>query len=737
MSIKSIRIINILSFDDVLINDFSDITCIIGKNNVGKSNLLKIIKYFYRELEGERVLPPLLNSNYSNFGKISITFDTTRIKKIVTSKKNNSSFLKHIYNTLFKDSPIKSPFSFVSSSSDTESEYTLDLQINSDNSTSWSSKDKNIRNILAFLYPFFEIETRHIDLHDWNRLWNLITRLKTFSFDNITTNEIVNFINGKISNDDSYKAYIDTISNITNTENYSYQDKILNYVKIGLNGHQFTNNDQELSRQSDGTNSHKYIALFLELLVSLTRKEYISPIVFIDEPELGLHPKRNEELIFNYFELVNSYKKTKNDSEPGKFKTPLPKVIISTHSPNILKDIIRLFQDRQIVVHFSKSPYGNTIATPLKTRYNDNRFLNIFSDNESRLFFSTFILFVEGATEIELFQNLDLLRAFPKLSKIDICHNNNVTHKYLNSSFSKSPTPSLTVYDADVLINADIDKLIFSLKSDLIDLDSIKQKYSKSYFNSNQYKNKKYLNRFLSIENRLFSTTQSKMDFSTIILDFEIQLLNEKILNNEKYYLNHSTIEGVLINKSSLSLVKKWIEHEVLSLFDASKSDKHLQSIIKRFDNNTSPVYDIAKSLLTNEHSTNSHSKIILDKIHKIKKAYIKDIFKTVKKNVEGEFEEAMYYRLFFNGKTNTLLSRNMDSFTKNLPQDFKKDFKDFRTKTMKPLSHLEEKTSGWVSKFLSFSLKELDKNDNFEKEFSSTFKELYDIITLVSSSID
>ena len=46
MSIKSISIKNILSFDIIEIKDIKDLTCIIGRNNVGKSNLLKVISFF-------------------------------------------------------------------------------------------------------------------------------------------------------------------------------------------------------------------------------------------------------------------------------------------------------------------------------------------------------------------------------------------------------------------------------------------------------------------------------------------------------------------------------------------------------------------------------------------------------------------------------------------------------------------------------------------------------------------
>lgn len=63
--------------------------------------------------------------------------------------------------------------------------------------------------------------------------------------------------------------------------------------------------------QSDGTNSFKYIEIFLSLLISLTRRDYITPIVFIDEAEIGLHPKKSELLIENLHDIYMSFKKTK------------------------------------------------------------------------------------------------------------------------------------------------------------------------------------------------------------------------------------------------------------------------------------------------------------------------------------------------------------------------------------------------------------------------------------------
>lgn len=88
-----------------------------------------------------------------------------------------------------------------------------------------------------------------------------------------------------------YKDYVKIIGDLTKASPYDYQDLVLNYIKVGLSGHKFNIDGYELNTQSDGTNSHRFIELFLSLIISLTRREFITPIVYIDEPELGLHPK--------------------------------------------------------------------------------------------------------------------------------------------------------------------------------------------------------------------------------------------------------------------------------------------------------------------------------------------------------------------------------------------------------------------------------------------------------------
>jgi len=557
MGIKSIKIINLLSFDELIINDFSDVNCIIGKNNVGKSNLLKLLKYFYLKLDNKKEITPNLNSSYSSFGSISIVYDTSRIKNIVTSRKvNGSKFFKHIYNLLFKDqvaslfedffsinNNIKTFKDIKESDLEVKSTYELTLKINSDDSTEWSVKDKDIRNLLNFLYPFFEVETRHIDLYDWEKLWYIISKLKSFNLDKLKNDDIVNFFDSSISEDSkSYSEYVNKIDEIIDISKYSYREKVLNYIKVGLKGHTFTISGEELTYQSDGTNSYKYIELLLTLLIALTRREYITPTIYIDEPETGLHPKRNEELISKIYDVYKSFKKTKSVREAGKYKTPYPIIMLSTHSPNVLKYVIKLFGVNQQVLHFSKKHNGSTKFAKMNSKYSNKRFLNVFSDNEARLFFSDFILFVEGATEIEVFGNMKLLDCFPGLKKVDVYQNTDLTMNYMNPSYANLSIPYLVLYDADKFVSFDVNKQELSLKKKPINIGKCYKKVKRSYYGSDQDCQKLSIETLIINKNRDYKSDPRKIKFIEGDLRSYVYSVNNYILRDNNIMLASTTI---------------------------------------------------------------------------------------------------------------------------------------------------------------------------------------------------
>jgi len=704
MSIKSIKIKNLLSFDELIINRIEDINCVVGINNSGKSNLLKLIRFFYNKLDGKRELPPTLNSKYSTFGTITIVYDTSRIKRIVKyrGRKNKTDFFKHIYNTLFKNNDSINNILQSIENINKESTFELTLQINVDDSSKWLVDDENVLNIINYLYPFFDIEARHIDLYDWQKLWLIIGRLKSFNVNGIKQDQIIEFFNKHISpNSNAYEEYIGKINEITKTDKYGYREKVLNYVKAGLDGQTFLIGDKSLDTQSDGTNSHRFIEIALESLISLSRRDYINPTIYIDEPETGLHPKKNEELIFRLYETYSKYKKTKDTKEIGRYKTPYPKIIFATHSPNIVKEVIKLFQDKQQIIHFSKDKYSdNTIVQKMKSTYKDARFLNIFSDNEARLFFSNFILFVEGETELEIFGNKNLTNLFPKLKQIDIYKSSsNVFSENINPSYANTSIPYLFLFDADKIYkfkrpNHDKTKreIILENNGDLYRLkDEINDDIKKNYY---KYKRSSRINQDNAYA--IYKFTNSAYEFDS----FTFKLLNEEEYSKFKIYL-----KSYLLHKKNITLVNTTIEE---SLISKNSKDMFLKWIQLEHS------FDVNK-FITNNQDLNLTEEIIVD-----------------------------YIRIFFGGKFEIQVDYSL--LTKE--NDKKKNAKILFEKIKGELSLLA-KTSGWATSFLNYAIAEItsevtsttidnaaDKVETIRYAFKKNFGELYDIIIAIEKKL-
>jgi predicted ATP-dependent endonuclease of OLD family len=692
MSIKSIRIENLLSYDCLIVNKIADLNCVLGKNNVGKSNLLKLLSYFYKKINGEKCLPPDLHSGYSSLGSIAIEYDMSRIKSIVTSnREGKSDFFKHIYNTFFKGSPVGAAKGFFIDS-DSDTSFTLKLIINKDDSVSWSTKNEDHIKIIGYLFPFFEIETRHINLYDWDKIWELISRLKSFKVNSIDKEEIIELINEKISpTSNAYKDFISKVENITKVSSYSYREKVLNYVKVGLNGQRFNVKGNDLTTQSDGTNSSEYLSIFFKLLIALTRREYISPIVFVDEPETGLHPKASEKLIYEIYQACNSFKKKADVFEVGKYATPLPKIFIATHSANIVKFVVKYFKDNHQLLHFKKTNSKTKVST-LKSTYSDKRFLNVFNDNEARLYFSDLILFVEGDTELEAFSNFSLAGKFPHMNLIELYQaSSNVYLENLNPNRSKLSVPYFYLFDRDKTIQFELGsrqcKIILQANGQLYSLKNAGLKKEAIFYK------KGYSQEFMEQVNLIKSLQSAegvKIDFNNKTLDFDnrnrafvediFYKIDQHLLRKNIIVLN-STFEKCLINEGSIRIFLKWLGE------------------VSGFDD-----------------------KLIVDSLKEREALDIKVL--------------ATYMRMIFNGKAEVGLAYNR---VEKPSKDFiiaRKILKIIEGKTLEK-SYFTGKTGGWVTSFLDFAVDYIDdasqeKGISFEDEFSSVFSEFYSMITML-----
>ena len=736
MGIKSIKIKNLLSYEEIHISDIKDINCIIGRNNTGKSNLLKLIRFFYTKLERRDALPPKLNNNYSSYGEISIEYDITRISKIVRGHKNNNNkFFKQIASTLLTQAYYER-LSFFLTESKNDKTFTLSLKINNDESVQWSTKDTKTLNIINHLFPYFDIETRHVDLYDWDKLWVLISKLKSFNTEKISNEEIVAFFDSKIGeNSKSYSDYINKIKEITKTSKYGYKEKVLNYVKVGLDGQTFQIDGKKLEIQSDGTNSFKYIEIFLSLLISLTRRDYITPIVFIDEPEIGLHPKKSEQLIENLYEIYMSFKKSKEGIEQNKYATPYPNIFMSTHSPNILKSVVKEFGINQQVLHFSMLN-ENTNIRKMNSTYDDHRFLNIFNDNEARLFFSEFIFFVEGVTEQELFSNKLLTNKFQHLKNIDIYATSDVALKYINPSYSNTAIPYIVLYDADHLFSFDNQNKKFTLKTGKLSIAQVRNKYKYSYISSSNFQAKRNIDKFLKgLNNTTIQTDSNNINITNIDWHGLINRINKFILSKENYWITSTTIEGCLINEKSLILFKKWMLSEVLGNLNP-KNIGNIDEIINSarlspYLNDTQ-LLQTCESVLSNDPAIQTLSDQNRLFIRKLKSDLVKLLNRRLNTVFPDDKIQSIVLRLLFCGKTETLTATFNKNFKKIVPVHFATEISNFRNDfTM--LGYLTEKTSGWVTKFVDFSINEIEKNSadikGFHDEFRLIFSELSSIL--------
>lgn len=685
MSIESIKIKNLLSFDDIKLEKIEEINAIVGMNNVGKSNFLSVVRFFYQKMENDRILSPELHSNYSSVGEITINYDISRIKKMVMSGRHKNKFFNIIYSAFIKDDSVSFFETFESSFKNEPKYYELTLRVYSNGSSEWLEKDKTKITIIKYLFPFFHIDSRHIDLHDWDKLWDLLATVKSFNIEKIDINELKKIIDTSLSDNNSiYSDYIDLIESAVTIDKYSHKDKVLSLLKAGMKGSVFRSDGQLTKYQSDGTNSFNYIDSTLKLLILITRNEYISPFVFIDEPEVGLHPKKCEQLINGIYEkfIEVGFKDGK------RLKTPLPKMLFSTHSSSIVKEIIKSFQSNHQVIHFSYLDRATRLQV-MNSKYDKNNFLSIFSDNEARLFFSKFILFVEGETEQEIFGNFKLQSKFNQLKEIEIykCANNKIAEG-INPSYSNTTIPYLFLYDADKFYDFTIDnssnqnklKIKFKDATKLVGLqpDRLGKEliYYKKGFSLEFKSMYKKLCKISNFSGESFETDSSGLYFKHNSPFYVFRINARKYLKNKNVAVLNDTIEGALISDNSKALFYQWLKDH----------------------------YNVDVSSLINRNVTlkTTGGVVITDKI----------LISCIK--------------LMFDGKSETQCKKN-----KNYKQVFE------LVSYIKGQAYWPTitKTCGWATSFIDYSIDKMDvecandKEKKFHDVFNGYFPELYAIL--------
>ncbi len=415
MSIKRVEINNFKSLNNIKL-DIQSLNCLIGENGAGKTNVLNALKYYYENI----IEVNISNSNfddkniYNDKLEISITYDLSRIKKILSSQ-NTSVFNQKIDQYILKNL--------------VNNNITLKMIQNKSGSIIWNYPYE-VRSLIQYLHPFYFIDSRNINLTNWNDLWRIIGDIGNASGLDNRDLDYSDFLT-----DDKNKKFSRSINELSQEfKNSNIQisksggkSKIISLYQMQLGGRDFNYKDESLNYFSDGTNSGNYIKLMSFLVSQVQKLKLKDPIMIIDEPEIGLHPKLTDELMEKIIYLSRKVQ-----------------FLMATHSPRIIKNLI--VESGNIYRFHFKDNYSKVNKM---SALEDNKMKNIVTEKEASLYFARGILFVEGPTELELFNNKYLKRLFPVLNDIEIVslNSNDIILEIINPSKRKLEIPFLILVE--------------------------------------------------------------------------------------------------------------------------------------------------------------------------------------------------------------------------------------------------------------------------------------------------
>lgn len=377
-----------------------------------------------------------------------------------------------------------------------------------------------------------------------------------------------------------------------------------NLAKIFFTGETITQSGKQLEYYSTGTSSVKYIELLLRAIDEITKTKLKEPIVLIDEPEISLHPNFIDELTDTLLEISNKVC-----------------FIISTHSSRLTKnlimnsDMIALYRVRLVDKYTSVQPMKLFAQYSPVSKYR-------VTDDHVNSYFSRAILFVEGETELELFSNPFLKILFPSLKYIDIFQAMTQT-PVLNIMYplkNKNQTPYICLIDLDKTISYNNERKRFGLKNEF---------FSDSNKECMQFKNKKDKSTYIYHQRKRINAMKEKLHIhyfkpymsSSDINYFEFVQAIQKYMLNYNFFVLSTTIEGSLINKSTIEQALCYISkhnktndyEEFYSYFARLQQTDKLNVLRLIFNGKTDLLYTY--KTLKKEEILDSNVCKILDKV--------------------------------------------------------------------------------------------------------------------------
>lgn len=440
MSIANVTVEHYRSIKHCALN-FNDINLLIGENGTGKSNILDAIRHFYDCLLRENDAPSCYNfqNRFSNEFSISLTFDFRHLKQI--SKRNLQRDTESDYEGYYGWISRRKSFE------------TLTMRQVKGKAVRWN-QDRRYRQNILNLFPLYVVDARKVDLTDWSQLWEIIGDL--MKVHRARAEEISQEIssikdNEKYKLEERFQKLSDAFQNANiQIKPYTPKQYASTISTLLFQGTVFSFKDSRLDYMSNGTNAFNYTILLLEILKLIFEYKVKEPVVILDEPEISLHHKLIDRLTARILSCNHAIR-----------------FLIATHSPRMLKDILKLEQSNCAVIHVS-AMNGHTHATTVRSfsHDSDERLRIFMNDQHANAYFSRYILSVEGASESEVFSNPFLQELFPFLRDVDVMEgmSDDVVHKIISPAHRNFQTRFLLLADMDKVMSRSADNRHFELK---------------------------------------------------------------------------------------------------------------------------------------------------------------------------------------------------------------------------------------------------------------------------------
>ncbi|MCM3037518.1 retron Eco8 family effector endonuclease [Bacillus pumilus] len=668
-----VTIKNCKSIEFLELNLKENINCFIGTNNVGKSNIMKVLNFFYLNLTEEVYDDSMFSKSnpYNDDIEITLEYDFLELIKKMEA---------HTFNGLIN--PINEIFAkidYYTKRYSVNNRVVLSLKYNKNRTITWNIKDYNFRAFLAVRFPIFFLESRNINLYNWESIWEVIGSIAPFRQKLNISENISGIFEANEQEQGNYQDVIDIIIDVLERNEIQIKkttvyEKISQIIQLQLGGKGFNYDLHSLQMGSYGLNSYTFIKLYIQLILRLYEYKHLAtPLIMVDEPELHLHVKKIEEFV-REIKGNKSYYNTK--------------WIFATHSPTFTKNIIVENENYDIFHITNNSLYNRTSVN--KINGFKQRKYKFLSDNEANLFFSEACLFVEGDTELELFRNINIRTLFPELSKIDIYpfEGKNDKLQLVNPNDRKSKIKFLVLLDMDKLLSYVPKRKKYSITGNAY-LNVLKDSniLTRERYHYKQKLNNTFKTR-IKIE-KLINNYKFEVDSSGLCVKgnrVELIELMQQYYSEYNFFPLETTIEGAIININNYQLFYDWLqEHDW--------NDTGFQKIYKNLEKNQ-------------------------------KASFLRIIFYGKTDWLSGEKEHKK-------GKSDKV-SQFISLF---------EEIKSIRSELKKSNLNLERKTSGWVTSFMDWFFKEeidLENEDLYYNRniFLSKFPELGKVLVRIEGMV-